>query len=799
MQVWNRGWTVRLGAVALLALGGGCASQDRGEAERPEARVSPAPEGSAAAERGPKGEGEAPTEAEANAPKAEPRAPVGTVEAEIAPRQGVGTAAADKFKAWGVVHAFLGSQVTLGHVISATEGIALTKDNHVGVTTDAGASWGFQRHTNGTVVAVAGAPGGPYVAVGKNGYMAMSKDGRSWSDLPRFTNDELVSVTVGEAGVVAVGKTGSYVRYDKAGNVGVAGMLPDKFKAKTVITAGGKAIAFAGKNGYATTNGSAWMKLDELPALPDGKTAATSKGLCAKGRVGKGTGIVCEVKGLAHGLSKGVAVVEAAKHVAFTNDNGGNWVMATLPFKGLKAVIGSPSGPYYALGAKGGLAVTRDGAAWAERPLNTTKTLNAGLVDGATILIVGDGGTIVRSADGGESFAVLPAPANGSFKAIFKVGGRYVIPNGKSGIESADGGVTWTEVADPTELASLALVGKPGDCDGLPGRSEVCKLTRTVTTPMGLPNVASFSFEGDIGLAVGAAGLVAFTTDGGASWKARSGFELRGLSGFDTRGERIVAIGGGKVVVSVDGGKAFKEAQLPKKAGKIVDTFIASDGSVYAAGGGGTILKAQGNLDLWLQLDTGPKNKTAFIGLHEVGGVLYAAGARGELYRSDNEGSTWWPVATGTPSPIQRMTGEGNTVLAVTYESRNGGNLLLRSNDGGRHFFVQREISHQGRVEEFTLAEGTLRYRDRVSSDFGATWTQSQAAYWPGAVDVADGSGLRLVHYGSYRSKDRVFLVGQGKDDWTLIDSFYGQDARFFCEKTSGCWMVAGGQVYRPI
>lgn len=347
-------------------------------------------------------------------------------------------------------------------------------------------------------------------------------------------------------------------------------------------------------------------------------------------------------------------------------------------------------------------------------------------------------------------------------------------------------------------MVYAVAVAKPGKCEGrMPAKAEACSVTRAVTTPLGIPAVRAIDFAGDAGLAMGDAGLVAFTSDGGATWRWNSGFQLRDLASFDAKGKTVVAVGGKSVIVSTDGGKSFREAQLPKKAGRVYATHI-SDGTVFAAGDGGTILRSAGDLQTWELMNAGEKNRTRYVGLHAVNGVLYAAGNRGELFRSEAGGAIWFPVATGVRDTIQAMTGEGSTVLAITQADRRGGNLLLRSDDDGQHFYVLREISHSGSVDRFTLSGGTLLYRDRSSTDFGATWTNSGDDYWAGSVEVGDGSGLRLVDYPSTYVRDRFYVVAS-KDDWTIVDAFSTKGASVKCDAGTGCWLIDGGQVYRPL
>lgn len=348
-------------------------------------------------------------------------------------------------------------------------------------------------------------------------------------------------------------------------------------------------------------------------------------------------------------------------------------------------------------------------------------------------------------------------------------------------------------------IQSAPAYPRPDKCEGrLPGAGEACTLVRETTSPADLPNVKAMRFQGEMGIAMGESALVMMTADGGRTWSSTSGFALGGLQGFDVLGDRVVVVGKTKTAVSTDAGKTFRTIDLPPKTASIWATKIMADGTVYLAGRAGTILQADKDLAAWTKLDTGAKNKTDYLALHEVGTTLFASGARGELYRSADR-TTWTAVPTGVKDIIQKVAGEGNVVYAVTTSLRYGGNKLLRSNDGGLRFFVQRELSDQGTVYDFGYEGGTLRYGNLMSKDDGAIWTKASDWYWPGSVDVGDGSGIRISNTSSYYGKDRFYVIGAEKDDMTVVESFYNKGGFFRCDATSGCWMFAGGQLYRPL
>ncbi len=732
--------------------------------------------------------------------------------AEGAQGAGAAAAAASRFAAWGAVHALIGSPVKLGVMVSSREAMALTSDNLVGVTTNGGQSWGFTRHDNGVVLAIAGKASGPFFAVGKAGYASISLDGKTWSDLPRHTNQDLTSVAVDSSGAVALAKSGdAFVHYGADGKSGRLALFPDKFKARAVRATAGAYYAEGGKLPLVSRDARSWSVAD-APLPKPTKSFLTRQGVCGTGRVEKATGVVCEVKGQAFGTSSGTVV--AQKGAFFTTTSGGSsWSASAAPMTAANGVV-SASGNLVAFGNGGAIALSADGGKrWTDASLEVKKSLRAALVDGSTVLLAGDGGIVARSTNGGASFTVIETPQKGAIKQLAKLAdGRIVASLGARGVESTDGGATWADMLDPTPLAELVPPAKPGKCEGrMPAVGEVCAVQKQVTSPVGLPNVKGIVYDGDNGLAWGDYGLVMTTTNGGASWTSQSGFAVKSFDTFEVRGQLVLGVGAKDVLLSQDGGRSFTRHLLPKQAGRVFAAHISKDGKVlYALGGGGMIARAFVSApDAWELLDVGNvaaggKKVTAnFVAIHELGatpeagGLLFAVGARGELYRSENRGDGWWPIATGTTQVIQAMAADGETIVAVTHADRKGGNLLLRSDNGGRHFFIAREVSHAGQVDLLTLSAGVLTYRNRVSTDFGATWSQpDDSKYWGGAKEAGDG--LRIVNHPSRYTRDTIYLVGQDKNDWVIMDGIQTKGARFECAD-SGCWMLHGGQIFRPL
>jgi photosystem II stability/assembly factor-like uncharacterized protein len=174
----------------------------------------------------------------------------------------------------------------------------------------------------------------------------------------------------------------------------------------------------------------------------------------------------------------------------------------------------------------------------------------------------------------------------------------------------------------------------------------------------GIPHQALFAvdFDGDHGLAVGAAGQILRTRDGGSTWATESPGEAVALLGVAVKGERSIAVG-----------------QM---------------GRIFIHPGQGP----------WQAVESPTSERLFNVDLNAQG-VALAVGAFGALLRSTDFGASWTPAAPDWEGmfedPLGRLgffepslygvhLGDDGTALV-------GGelSLLLRSSDGGASWRVQ--------------------------------------------------------------------------------------------------------------
>ena len=159
-----------------------------------------------------------------------------------------------------------------------------------------------------------------------------------------------------------------------------------------------------------------------------------------------------------------------------------------------------------------GRADTSSGAQWRwQNPLPQGNNLrDVALVNANTGTVVGDYGTIVRTADGGKTWTIQSSGTKETLWGVFFADATNGTAVGENGtiLRTTDGGASWVPQTSGTAL-----------------------------------NLRAVSFaDGSNGTAVGEGGVILRTTDGGSSWVPQSSGTLETLFGvsFSDRWRRTL-------------------------------------------------------------------------------------------------------------------------------------------------------------------------------------------------------------------------------------------------------------------
>ena len=175
-------------------------------------------------------------------------------------------------------------------------------------------------------------------------------------------------------------------------------------------------------------------------------------------------------------------------------------------------------------------------------------------------LAVGDGGLILRTTDGGQSWNEVQSNTAADLRTVALGDGGMAIAAGFGGaLRSLDGGVTWNLV-DAGDMYYLGAAASGTNRAWL----------------------------------VGAGGIIRTTTDGGSSWKSQSSGTTEDLRGvfFISASRGWIAGTGGTLLYTEDGGITW----LPRSAGigaSLNSLYFVSPSNGWVVGSEGTILRTE--------------------------------------------------------------------------------------------------------------------------------------------------------------------------------------------------------------
>jgi photosystem II stability/assembly factor-like uncharacterized protein len=251
-------------------------------------------------------------------------------------------------------------------------------------------------------------------------------------------------------------------------------------------------------------------------------------------------------------------------------------------------------------------------------PLQTKGDLLAIACWGASrAWVAGDNGLLLNTEDAGVTWHTVDTGTPARLRAVAIAEKGHVFVAGDEGVfrASSDNGLTWQVVSAPNVVftgvaphhdgSGALLTTASGDIYHY--RGGVLSLAAGGLAS-GL-NAISVSMDGQIAVAVGDAGAMLISTDGGERWRDRPSGTTRSLRDIwliGDDGKQLYAIGDGGVMVR--GGTESMDGLAPRSLG---DTFVLR-GLHLEASGHGAIVGDHGAMfvttdfgDSWTKLETG--------------------------------------------------------------------------------------------------------------------------------------------------------------------------------------------------
>jgi photosystem II stability/assembly factor-like uncharacterized protein len=313
-------------------------------------------------------------------------------------------------------------------------------------------------------------------------------------------------------------------------------------------------------------------------------------------------------------------------------------------------------------------------------------------VDGEHAVVVGYGGKILVTDDGGGTWTRVRSPSAGALMRVALADRDHGWIVGQNGVvlQTDDGGRTWRAQESGTQnhLFGLAVVSRDrafacgdrsqwiatddGGATWHGGKVPISDvgMARDIAMAVDEPIYYDVTFlDAATGWMVGDYGNIRATTDGGRTWTSQHGTLLgQRLPGaarplrdaldlpalFRVRMQdrsRGLAVGvAGVVLATADGGGRWSVVDLglsPRVDAPLLEIALAG-GRPLVFGGGATALAPDG--DRWRRVDLGLPILTWFVGAdfadegERAGRRGFAVGGRGLILATDDAGARWRPV-----------------------------------------------------------------------------------------------------------------------------------------------------------
>jgi photosystem II stability/assembly factor-like uncharacterized protein len=308
----------------------------------------------------------------------------------------------------------------------------------------------------------------------------------------------------------------------------------------------------------------------------------------------------------------------------------------------------------------------------------------------------------------------------------------------------------------------------------------------------------AFSPDKETAWAVGFAGMIVRSDDGGITWKKQKSGTRARLYGLHilTRNNLYCCGSEGTLLVTSNGGDHWRKIPVPTRL-RLVDVFFLNPLTGWVVGDDGCVMRTEDGGKNWTQLDTGHTTgfrRIWFKNRHEG----FAAGYEGVLLSTGNGGDSWTRlvipdnisyygahfgsdedtcVLVGSCGMMVISTDAGATWRMLPVITTNflrdvdfnengygcavGYGVVLTREPGADQW--NRERDQPGLYlqsvacgpDGIVLAAGHWGTLMR-SADFGRTWTLLDDHFAPDLLDIAVDGGSGMV-------------MGVGSDGWTLI------------------------------
>jgi photosystem II stability/assembly factor-like uncharacterized protein len=460
-----------------------------------------------------------------------------------------------------------------------------------------------------------------------------------------------------------------------------------------------------------------------------------------------------------------------------TTDSGNSWTEVESIGSPLNGLLFLAGGSGFAVGDGKTLLTSADGGvSWTPQPLSgpsgSPNLTSISCADPLTCLITeSNGETLLRTTDGGAT-ATSVTPSTQSIFAVGFSSASRAVAAGQLGatVVSDDAGMTWSPIGDRISGSNFtrlrATSPAVAHASGAAGT-----IARTVDGgvnwfTVGVPTTQliqdAFFVNQDLGFALDRSGSAFKTTNGGSSWQILNTGTSQAPQAILALSETVaLLVGPTGVRRSADGGNTF-EAVTDKdlKKGSLFDVDPA--GSAVVAFGTKTLRGSSDGGETWRKMAL-PSRRSRLQAIDFLDSRTgYAVTSDGRLWSTTNGGRKWKDVpsiGTGEAFDVSfsaPATGYLSVVGSSAPVNPFGGNgLAYRTTDGGRTWqpqLIDRDV--------VTIVDaGATGFANNVAGDFFATTTGGQGAM-PSSLTIRKGSAASASRRIELKKKGKVKVAG---------------------------------------
>ncbi|GEM_PF-593336 len=473
-----------------------------------------------------------------------------------------------------------------------------------------------------------------------------------------------------------------------------------------------------------------------------------------------------------------------------------------------------------------------------------TATYAAGLndvqfLDDQNGWIVGGGGLLLKTTDGGITWTEVNVPTTLSLNSIFFVDENvgYIGGGTRTILKTVDGGLTWTDSQISTDVipenVSMDALFFYDEDTGFALSSQLNTNARVVKTTDGgvtweivffedSDAINDMAFHGSNGIIVGRTfQSVYYSTDSGDTWEKGdpitvdpawgilySRSDLRAVTMLNDTTAHVVGWGTKALGLqpsihlrTTDGGQTWEFVLQPEEKrtyDNLWGIHFTDQDNGFVVGGSGVIINTTDGGTIWEVIDY-PLG-TTMNAVHGVGDMLVAVGASGVIIRSDDGGATWELL---TPMPNIRLDNIQIVNQSVGYAAGFNG-IFVKTIDGGQTWvpgFMRAEGTTEN-IQDMHFVDENIGYvacsfrMVAKTVDGGQTWTQvipdtTAAVVVSAGVYFTDADHGVVVGRKGARN-DIIYVTRDGGNSWTIFENLVDQNLNAVAFGSSDNGVIVG-------